>query len=56
MSLDERSLQRFKCQCFVFLTMEKKLINFLATSVTEAEFVWGNYTKIVEDRFLSSHL
>ena len=27
-----------------------------ATPATEVEFVWGNYTKIVEDRFLSSHL
>ena len=32
-------------------TMVKNLSIFSATPATEVEFVWGNYTKIVEDRF-----
>ena len=34
-----------------FLFNGEKLINFSATLSTDAEFVWGYYTKIVRDRF-----
>ena len=37
-------------------TMVKNLSIFFVAPATEAEFVWENYTKIVEDRFFSSHL
>lgn len=36
---------------FSFLFNGEKLINFSATLSTDAEFVWGYYTKIVRDRF-----
>ena len=51
--LVERNWKRFKRQCFFFLVQfnGEKLINFSATLSTDAEFVWGYYTKIVRDRF-----
>ena len=37
---------------FSFWYSTEKLIDFSATPAIEAVFVWGNYTKIVENRFM----